>query len=740
MPLLFLAPTFCHASGITTAKPDTTLLTEITVTAIKGGVLSHQPVASTTLHAEEVEKLGIVSVKGISDVVPNFFIPDYGSRMTSSIYVRGIGARIDQPAVGLSVDNVPIFNKDAYDFDIPDISAVEMLRGPQSTLFGRNTMGGLINVTTLSPIYYQGVKALLEYGRENSLRAAATVYQAPTDNFGFSAGIYYTRTDGFFTNEYNGKKADKENQLSGRIKAEWAISPTLTLTNTAAVSKLRQGGYPYKNIDSGVIAYNDTCFYRRLCFTDGLTLKLSLPDVTLTSITSAQYIDDNMTLDQDFLPLPYFTLTQKRRELVWTQDFVAKRATPGKWQWLGGLFAFYRNSHMQAPVTFLDEGISRLIEDHRNDANPGYPIRWQERELLLQSSFSLPAFGIAAYHQSTLKLDAWEITAGLRLDYERTELSFSSYCNSGYNIFCLDKDTGLLTPYIYVPLNIDDKGSHHQDFLQLLPKLAVQYNISSLPASNVYFSVTKGYKAGGYNTQMFSDVLQQRLMGVMGIGTSYRIADIITYKPEKSWNFEVGTHLGSTDGKLHTDISAFYIHVSDQQLTTFPDGTTTGRMMTNAGRTRSFGGEISLRYQPIHQLALQSAYGYTNAKFTHYNNGKADYSGRYLPYAPQHTLFVSATSDLPLNCSWCNSIELSADLNGAGPIYWDEANTRRQNFYAQLGLSATLHAPKWSLSIWGKNLTDTKYDTFYFVSMGNEFLQEGKPITFGATLRININS
>lgn len=239
---------------------------------------------------------------------------------------------------------------------------------------------------------------------------------------------------------------------------------------------------------------------------------------------------------------------------------------------------------------------------------------------------------------------------------------------------------------------------------------------------------------------MFSDVLQQRLMGVMGIGTSYRIADIITYKPEKSWNFEVGTHLGTTDGKLRTDISAFYIHVSDQQLTTFPDGTTTGRMMTNAGRTRSFGGEISLRYQPIHQLALQSAYGYTNAKFTHYNNGKADYSGRYLPYAPQHTLFVSATSDLPLNCSWCNSIELSADLNGAGPIYWDEANTRRQNFYAQLGLSATLHAPKWSLSIWGKNLTDTKYDTFYFVSMGNEFLQEGKPITFGATLRININS
>ena len=90
-----------------------------------------------------------------------------GSRMTSSIYVRGIGARIDQPVVGLNVDNVPFLNKDNYDFDMPDIARIEVIRGPQSTLYGRNTMGGLINIYTISPLNYQGSRVMAETGKGN---------------------------------------------------------------------------------------------------------------------------------------------------------------------------------------------------------------------------------------------------------------------------------------------------------------------------------------------------------------------------------------------------------------------------------------------------------------------------------------------------------------------------------------------------------------------------------------------
>ena len=128
-------------------------LGEVSVTAIKeaGADLTLKPLASTVVGQSQLERLGIVTMKGVSEIAPNFYIPDYGSRMTSSIYVRGIGARIDQPVVGLNVDNVPFLNKDSYDFDLADIERIEVLRGPQSTLYGRNTMGGLINIYTLSP-------------------------------------------------------------------------------------------------------------------------------------------------------------------------------------------------------------------------------------------------------------------------------------------------------------------------------------------------------------------------------------------------------------------------------------------------------------------------------------------------------------------------------------------------------------------------------------------------------------
>ena len=105
----------------------------------------------------------------------------------------------------------------------------------------------------------------------------------------------------------------------------------------------------------------------------------------------------------------------------------------------------------------------------------------------------------------------------------------------------------------------------------------------------LYASVSKGYKAGGFNTQMFSDVLQQKLMGMMGIGASYDVDKIVSYKPEKAWNFEVGSHIDCWNHRVKSDIGLFFMDCTDRQLTVFPDGTTTGRVMTNAGKTRSWG-------------------------------------------------------------------------------------------------------------------------------------------------------
>ncbi|MDE6811770.1 MAG: TonB-dependent receptor [Muribaculaceae bacterium] len=724
------------------ALSKATILDDLDVVAVKGSSnFRKRPISGTYISPIRAEGLEIHGVKGMSDVVPNFYMPDYGSRITSSIYVRGIGARMDQPAVGLTVDNVGIMNKDAYDFDVTDIASMEMLRGPQSSMFGRNTMTGLINIRTLSPRDYEGWKSLVTVGLHSMLKFHLGWYHTFSEKYAMSVSGNFYRYGGQFINEYNGKTVDKEVYGGMRVKNYFNPSDKVKISNVASFSLLRQGGYPYESVETGKIAYNDTCFYRRFLLTDGLTVSAELPrNLTLMSVTTAQYIHDNMTLDQDFLLEPYFTLAQRKRELSITQDIMLKgQALEGKYSWLTGIYGFYRNLRMNAPVTFKEAGIERLIVEHRNIANPHYPIAWDSPELALNSNFRMPSGGIAAYHESRYELGDWNFTAGVRLDYENVRLHYDNYCSSGYTVFY---NPGGVLPapadaevFRKVPVELALLGKLKNQYLQVSPKVSVIRHLPGLNGSNIYVTVGKGFKAGGFNTQMFSDVLQQKLMEKMGIASQYSIEDIVSYKPEKSWNYEIGGHFNFLRSRLKTDLSFFYINVSDQQMTVFPPGQTTGRLMTNAGKTRSFGGEITLDYTPVSMLNLMLSYGYTNARFLKYEDGGVNYKGKRLPYAPSNTLFIQATYLISCSSKAPYFIELSTNFNGIGDIYWNEANSLKQKFYGLLGCSIAYKAPKWSLELWGKNMTNTGYATFYFKSMGNEFLQRGRPISLGATVR-----
>ncbi|MGM9804534.1 MAG: TonB-dependent receptor [Muribaculaceae bacterium] len=710
-------------------------LNPISITAIKqGNDLSSHALSATVIDRSDAERQHIFSAKTASDIAPNVVIPDYGSRITSTIYVRGLGSRIDQPVVGLNIDNVPILNKNNYDFDMCDISRVEMIRGPQSSLFGRNTMGGVFNIYTLSPLSYQGTRLMAEYGTANSLKVAAGHYAKLSPSLGVSASAQYTSTDGFFTNLYNGEKCDWEHQGSARIKVQYDNRQGFSLENVAALSVVRQGGYPYRFIDNQTISYNDTCFYKRTALSDGLTLRFNRQNFSISSVTSVQYSDDNMTLDQDFLPIDYFTLTQANREYSFTHDLIVRSQDDKKYQWLAGLFAFYRHAEMNAPVTFLNTGISELIEEKRNQANPNYPISWDTRQFELGSKFTMPNWGVALYHQSKLHLGAWTFTAGLRADYEHSGLRFNSFSNTGYSINHVLSD-GTTELFRHDDVNINDNGKLNKHFLQLLPKVAASYQLPFNRQSTAYASVSKGYKAGGYNTQMFSDVLQQRIMGMMGIGMNYDVDQIVGYKPEKAWTYEIGTHLETNNGDFTADFSLFYINCTDQQLTTFPDGTTTGRVMTNAGRSRSVGGELSLKAQLTNRLGMAASYGFTHAQFVEYNDGKQDLAHKRLPYVPQNTIYAEAYYVIPLSSQLLRSISLNVNARAIGNIYWDETNQNSQDLYALMGAQVKLQGRHFSLELWGKNLTDTNYGTFYFVSINHRFVQQGRPRQIGATLR-----
>lgn len=722
---------------VITEGPDTLAIGEVTVTSIKQArSLLRQPVTVTTLRQEEIERLNISGLKGVSELAPNFFMPEYGSRMTSSIYVRGIGARIDQPAVGLNVDNVPYLNKDAYDFDMMDIQRIEVLRGPQSTLYGRNTIAGLINITTLSPLHYQGLRATAEAATGNNYRLGLSYYGLLDPSLGMSLSAYGTYRGGYFRNAYNGERADRERTWAMRWKTAWRPAANLLVENVASGGHSRQSGYPYAFDKTDRIEYNDTCFYKRTTFTDGLTVNWSTDNFTLSSITGFQYIDDNLTLDQDFLPESYFTLTQKQHDRSLTQDIVM-RGSVGSYSWLAGVFGFYKYANINAPVVFKEDGIENLILGNVNKVlPPGMRLGWDSDRLLLGSDFTHPVKGVAVYHQSSYDLNNLSFTLGLRLDYEHTSLRFRSHSASSCTMY-----RGQI-PLKTVEVNIDDRGRLSQHFTQLLPKFSATYN---LPHSAIFLSVAKGYKAGGFNTQMFSEFLQQRLkdkmMEAMGRPqtdvSDYNIDKLIEYRPEESWNYEIGGHFSVDQGRVYSSFALFLIDCRNQQFTMFPEGTATGRMMVNADRTRSTGGEFTLNYTPTPRWAFNLAYGYTHATFRRFSVGESDYHGKHVPYAPSNTLYLAASYRQPLPSDFFKALTLTADMRGTGEIFWDEANDFRQPFYTEFGANLRLDLPFGSLDLWGKNLTDKKFSVFRYESMSNSFFQRGLPVRGGVTLRLD---
>ena len=288
-----------------------------------------------------------------------------------------------------------------------------------------------------------------------------------------------------------------------------------------------------------------------------------------------------------------------------------------------------------------------------------------------------------------------------------------------------------------MPINIDDEGVLKKSFFEWLPKLTISVDLDCDKRNMLYLSAAKGSKAGGFNTQMFSEVLQQQLKRKMGVWVDTgNTDDIVAYKPERSWNVEVGGHFSSRDARFCADAALFYILCLDQQLTVFPKGQTTGRMMTNAGRARSLGAEVALRYAPHRTVELSLAYGYTDARFVRFRSGVEDYRGKRIPYAPEHTLSAQASYTVALPAGW--QMVIGAGCTGAGRIWWNESNDISQPFYALLDARVRFGNRRYGVEVWARNITGTRYDVFYFESMGNRFLQRGRPLSFGIRASIDI--
>lgn len=764
------------------APKDTTRVIDIEeviviATPKENNRLRQQPLSATSFSQGDMRNNSVTSVKSLSGLVPNLFIPDYGSKLTTSVYVRGIGSRINTPAVGLYVDNIPFIDKSAFDFNYSDIERIDVLRGPQGTLYGRNTMGGLIRVFTKSPFSYQGTDISLGAATYNNYKASVNHYHRISDKFAFSAGAFYEHEGGFFENvARNNEKIDKGDEVGGRMRAIWLPKDNLKLDFTVNYEYSNQGGYPYQLTslsetdiyyqdlkgDLGKVAYNNECGYMRHLLNGGLNLEHQADNFILSSVTGFQYLKDEMNLDQDFTRKNVYTMSQRQNSKTISEEIVLKSKPGRRWQWTTGVSGFYQWLDTEGPVTFHEDGISSLMENNVNgifkkikEEKPMMPdmsLDITDENILIGGNFKSPMLSTGIYHQSTINdiiFEGLSFTAGLRMEYERYWLDYNSNTNINFDFKIA------VMPMPFKGLNTSPKvnGNISHDYIQLLPKFALQYDFNK--SNNIYASVSKGYRSGGYNIQMFSEIVQGEMINGMiavldekshGMVSQmggdkiphyeFNIQETTMYKPEYSWNYEIGSHMTMFDGRLQADMAAFYMDTHDQQISRFA-ASGLGRITVNAGKSRSIGGELALKAQITDAFSLNGNYGYTHATFTDYVvSDEVNYNGNYVPFVPQHTFNIGGQYIFRMKSgAWLDNIMLNANYKGAGRVYWTEQNNAYQNLYGTLNGRISLNKGNGQIGIWINNALNTKYQAFYFESMNRGFAQMGRPMQIGVDLR-----
>lgn len=736
--------------------------------------LRQQPLSATSFSQDDMRNKGISSVKTMNGLVPNLFIPDYGSKLTTSVYVRGIGSRINTPAVGLYVDNIPFIDKSAFDFNYSDIERIDILRGPQGTLYGRNTMGGLIRVYTKSPFTYQGTDVSLSAATYNNYKASVSHYHRISNKFAFSANFFYEYDGGFYENTArNNEKVEEGSEAGGRFRAIFLPNDHLKLDFTLNYEYLNQGGYPYvytgitegeedRKDYIGKISYNHKSGYKRNLLNTGLNLEHQAENFILNSVTGFQYLKDQMDLDQDFTEKDIYTMVQKQDSKTISEELVLKSKPGRRWQWTTGVSGFYQDLKTEAPVTFREDGVSSLIEGNVNDIfkkikeekpmMPDMNLDITDNNLLIGGNFKSPMLSTGVYHQTTINdviIEGLSLTAGLRMEYEKYWLDYNSNANINFDY------TIAVMPMPFKGLNSSPKvnGNISHDYIQLLPKFALQYNFDK--KNNLYASVSKGYRSGGYNIQMFSEIVQGEMINGMiavldekthGMVSQmggdkiphyeFNIQETTLYKPEYSWNYEVGAHLTLCDGKLQTDLAAFYMDTHDQQISRFAQSGL-GRVTVNAGKSRSLGAEVAVNAQITDVFGVNANYGFTHATFTDYVvSDEVNYNGKYVPFVPKHTFGVGAQYRIPLkNSKLLDNITINANYRGAGRIYWTESNEVSQAVYGTLNGRINLNKGNGQIGLWINNALNTKYQTIYFETMDRGFEQTGRPLQVGIDLK-----
>ena len=681
-------------------------LETVTVSADKKeGLLQKLPATVTAISSQQVQEYRLWNAKDISGIVPGLYSGNSGDeRNVTSI--RGITTTSYDPAVATYVDGVNQFSLDTYIPQLNDIERIEVLRGPQGTLYGRNAMGGVINIITKQPTNNDNGFVELSVGNFKQQRYSAGIRTPLVKNkLYFGASALYNSRDGFYTNEFNNSSFDKQHSITGNYYLKYIPSSSWAITLNVKHQNNENNG-PFGLVNGVEEAFenpyklNQNAISKMIDNTLNASLSLHYEgtDVDVTSQTAFQnnHRYYNAPIDGDFSPLDAFTIINDYGDKwnnvkVFTQEF--RFGSPvnktSKFNWTAGAYFFYQYNPVKQATHFgKDAGLL------------GVPAT----DFATINTTKANNTGIAVYEQINYAFtEKLLVFGGIRYDYEQKKLAVKGeYQPDGADPITTLPDTSAVA-----------------NFSALSPKIGLQYQFTG--NTNIYTSYSRGYRTGGL-TQLSSDPSQPPLY---------------PYKPEYSNNIEIGIKNNLLNNRLRINAAAFVTYVTDAQVPTLilPDAITVTR---NTGSLMSKGLELELSAKPAKGFQVDYNAGYTDAN---YKSLKVSSNGQTVDLDGKKQIFTpDLTSMLALQYSYTVSEKHQLQLTARaewfyfGERYFDLANNIRQSPYSLYNTRVGISSRNVSLFFWGRNIGDKKYMEYAY-DFGAVHL--AAPQTYGVTVRAN---
>jgi iron complex outermembrane receptor protein len=568
--------------GYAGEKTHKTTIENITVTANKTEENAQKiPMSITALDEFDIQDRSITQTSDLFDRVPNMYLTRTGPLgATDNIAsVRGITSFMTGGSVyGFFVDDV--FYPSA-DINLMDVARIEVLRGPQGTLYGKNTEAGVINVITKKPENAWAGNISLSYGNYNTVDTTLAGGGALVkDKLFVRMAGKFNASDGYFTNTVdNDDNVNEGKTYDGRISLFYQPSDRLTADLKVNLQKYNTNYAEFTSYDKVMdgnfdISVNDPGDVDKDFKNASLKIAYDMDDIRLTSITGLVSSDRKNRNDVDFTPRDDYRLNTKTDRQSYTQEFRLNSTNRSQLKWTVGTYLFN---------TTDDSGIIYDV--------PAYGVSSEQYG-------DMDSKGAAVYGQADYTMGDLIITAGLRYEYER----------KNYDYLWKNGDQIGYTPCA---------GSSEKNFEALLPKFALTYELTE--NFRPYASVAKGFKSGGFN--LSSDP-----------GASY--------DSEYTWNYELGFKSELAHNRIQLNAALFYISWEDLQVEqpSYPD-----YVIDNAAEATSKGVEVELRVRPVPGIDLYGSLGYVDATFDEYTSGAADYSGKNIPNSPSHTYSIGST-------------------------------------------------------------------------------------------------